>query len=283
MASDTDKMSSVIQRIITGAVLVIVITTSVMTSPYSFTILLLIIDLFALFEFYQLVHSEQSYPKVEECMFVSAVLFVSAGLVILDLFDWTVLLINLLPVTILFLRELYISTSNGFQDLALAFFGIIYVTLPIILFEWIAFLPLGLGHYHSAIILGYFLILWASDTGAYVMGSLVGKHKLFESISPNKTWEGSIGGAIIAIVVAWVVSLFVEAITLLDWLVICCIIIVMGTYGDLFKSLVKRRANVKDSGTLLPGHGGFLDRFDSLIGSAPMVFCYLVIFANWKS
>jgi len=187
-------------------------------------------------------------------------------------------LVNVLAVSAIFIRELYKNSSTPFQNLALTFFGVAYITVPIIFFEGIAFLPLKEGFYKPEIILGYFVLLWVSDSGAYATGSLVGKHKLFERISPKKTWEGSIGGAVLTFTAAYFISSIMKEVSLRDWLAISLIIVVTGTYGDLFKSLLKRSAHVKDAGNLLPGHGGFLDRFDSLIGSAPFVFGYLTIF-----
>jgi phosphatidate cytidylyltransferase len=276
-------MSSVLTRAITGTVLVVTITASVLASPYSFIALLLIVDLFALFEFYRLVRAGHLHARVGEGQFVSTSFFVSACLVFSNFFNATIFLINIPLVVLIFIRELYSNAPNPFQNLALTFSGIAYVTLPIILFAGIAFLPLGQGIYHPTIVFGYFIILWASDTGAYAAGKLIGKHKLFERISPKKTWEGSIGGTLSAIGATYMVSLFEARASLRDWLIMSAIIVVMGTYGDLLKSLLKRTAGVKDSGTLLPGHGGFLDRFDSLIGSAPVVFGYLVLFTDWKN
>jgi len=273
-------MSSFITRSITGIVLVGVITTAVLAGMYSFITLLLVINLFALVEFYKLIVKGQSHPSVIEGIFLSTVLFVSVTLVLTNYFDWHILLVNGLSVAAVYILELYRSSATPFQNLALTIFGIAYITIPIILFASISFLPFEEEAYHPEIILGYFILLWASDSGAYAVGSLIGKHKLFESISPKKTWEGSVGGGMLALAVAYFISSYAIAVSFRDWLAICLIIVVMGTYGDLFKSLLKRSANVKDSGNLLPGHGGFLDRFDSLIGSAPFVFSYLVYFKD---
>ena len=125
------------------------------------------------------------------------------------------------------------------------------------------------------VILGYFFFLWANDTGAYVCGSLFGKNKLAPGISPNKTWEGSAGGAFLVIVLVSVNYYFFRDLSLANWMVIGIIVIVMGTLGDLTKSVLKRSRNVKDCGRMLPGHGGILDRFDSLMGSVPLVYTYL--------
>jgi phosphatidate cytidylyltransferase len=135
--------------------------------------------------------------------------------------------------------------------------------------------------YSRGLPMGFFLLLWTNDTGAYLAGKSFGKHKLFERISPKKTWEGSIGGLALAIAVAYGVSFlptFVD-ITKTDWLVIGFLVAVFGSFGDLFESLLKRNLKIKDSGTILPGHGGVLDRFDGLFLAVPAMFFYL-LFTN---
>lgn len=269
-------MSSFIKRSITGIALVITITASVLAGRYTFIILLFVINFLALIEFYKLVTKRHFQPELNAGLFLSTILFASATLALTNYFDWRILLVNMISTSVICIRELYKDSSTPFQHLAIMFFGIAYITLPIIFFVSISFLSFEYEVYHPGIIIGYFIILWASDSGAYAVGSLIGKHKLFERISPNKTWEGSVGGGLLAFAATYFISFYVKEVSLSDWLVISLIIVVMGTYGDLFKSLLKRSANVKDSGNLLPGHGGFLDRFDSLIGSAPMVFSYLM-------
>jgi phosphatidate cytidylyltransferase len=127
------------------------------------------------------------------------------------------------------------------------------------------------------ILVGFFIILWIYDSGAYVFGVSFGKHRLFERISPKKSWEGFIGGSIVAISAANVISVFFTELRLFDWLIISAIIIVFGTFGDLVESLLKRELNIKDSGNILPGHGGILDRFDGIFLSVPIIFAYLQI------
>jgi phosphatidate cytidylyltransferase len=129
--------------------------------------------------------------------------------------------------------------------------------------------------------MGFFLLLWTSDTGAYLAGKSFGKTKLFERISPKKTWEGSIGGTILSLAVAYGISnvLGFDDVTTFDWMVIAVLVVIFGTFGDLFESLLKRNLHIKDSGTILPGHGGVLDRFDGLFLAIPAVFFYL-LFTN---
>jgi phosphatidate cytidylyltransferase len=136
------------------------------------------------------------------------------------------------------------------------------------------------GPQHYGIVLGFFLLIWLNDTGAYFIGSLIGKHKLFERISPGKTWEGSAGGTLFALLTAWGLSYIFPQIDRTHWLILAIITVVTGTLGDLVESMLKRSLGIKDSGNILPGHGGMLDRFDAVLLSAPFVFVYLALFCR---
>ena len=153
--------------------------------------------------------------------------------------------------------------------------GIVYVALP---FSFLNIISFSHGSYGHEVLLGLLLILWSNDTGAYFIGSRFGRHKLFERVSPKKTWEGSIGGGLLALGMTWLISTFSSDFTQNEWFVIGIIIIIAGTYGDLIESLFKRSIEIKDSGTKLPGHGGFLDRFDGLLLASPFIVFYLKVF-----
>lgn len=129
--------------------------------------------------------------------------------------------------------------------------------------------------FNVTLLIAMFVTIWLNDTGAYLVGVSIGKHKMFERISPKKSWEGFIGGAVTALVTGYVFSLFFPQISLLSWLIFSEIVVVFGTFGDLLESLMKRAIKVKDSGDVIPGHGGLLDRFDSMLLAAPAIFIYL--------
>lgn len=135
------------------------------------------------------------------------------------------------------------------------------------------------GHhpYTPGILLGLLILVWLNDTGAYVFGMLFGKHRLFERISPKKSWEGAIGGTMVTIVLGVWMNFFVPSLSRIDWIVLSIMVSVFGVYGDLFESLLKRIAGVKDSGTLMPGHGGILDRMDSILFIIPASVAYLML------
>lgn len=180
----------------------------------------------------------------------------------------------LIPIPLLLIQELF---RNGELQsrVGTTLMSWFYVVLPFALL-----IPLGKlnGGYEPWLVLGYFFILWSNDTGAYLTGSAIGKHKLAASISPGKTWEGFIGGVALSILVSWLLSEYVGILEMRSWIIIGIITSVFGTMGDLVESIMKRRAGIKDSGNLLPGHGGVLDRFDGLLLSLPLVYIYLVLF-----
>lgn len=155
-------------------------------------------------------------------------------------------------------------------------FGLFYLAGAFSLITWLTLID---GDYVWQIALGSFILLWVNDTGAYLVGSAIGKHKMIPHVSPGKSWEGFGGGLILALAGGWVLSLIWPAAELQQWLVIAIICSLFGTLGDLFESKMKRRAGVKDSGKIMPGHGGMLDRFDALLFVIPAVYCFLKLTA----
>lgn len=271
-------MSNLTLRILTGIILIAIIVCSTIFSTYSFLFLILLINLLALHEFYGLFR--QYSPLKLSGLVLSAVLFVTAVPAIAYQYDWRILLVNILITFTIFLLELYSNSEKPFVRLAFTFMGVFYITVPCVFLAAIPFLLFGSGVYYPYTVLGLFFIVWASDSGAYAFGKLFGKHPLFERISPKKTWEGSIGGALSALLIAFINSRFYTEYDLTEWISIALIVVVIGTYGDFIKSMLKRSLKIKDSGTILPGHGGMLDRFDSVLASAPFVFSYLVLMKN---
>jgi len=271
-------MNNFTQRTFTGIIFVVVMAGAVVFSQYTFIFLFFAINLLGLMEFYRLLNSSlTTFMKIEGYVLSSGILLTTAS-AFMNISDFKIVFINIPVVFMIFLTELYFEKKNPFLNLATIFLGIIYVTIPCIFIIGIPFTPFEQKNYHHSFVLGYFFIVWANDTGAYIFGKLFGKHFLFKRISPKKTWEGSIGGAVCTFVVAYIVSLFCQEMATYGWVIVALIVIVIGTFGDLVKSLLKRSVHVKDSGTILPGHGGILDRFDSMLSSAPFVFCYLFIF-----
>jgi len=182
-------------------------------------------------------------------------------------------LVHLYLIAQLFTKE----KSLLYGKTAFTILPLIYVALPLALLNYFFYLPGGMIGESKQVIVGYFIIIWLNDTFAYMTGKLFGRHKMFESVSPKKTWEGSLGGLLFGLGGAYLMSLFSVDLSSIEWLGLAFITIILGTFGDLFESLLKRRAGIKDSGNILPGHGGLLDRLDSILISAPFVFFYLYI------
>ena len=173
--------------------------------------------------------------------------------------------------------QLYKKTDPApFASIAYTVLGIIYISVPFTLLHLLAFFK---GFYSYRIVLGILLILWANDIGAYVIGSSMGRYPLFKRISPTKSWEGSIGGAIMALLVSYGIAHYYTILCLWQWLGIAGTTVVAGTYGDLVESLLKRSMNLKDSGTMIPGHGSFLDRFDSFLMAIPFILAFIKLFS----
>lgn len=265
-------MNNFVKRSLTGIVFVTLLLGCTFFGQLSFSVLFFVITILGVWEFYSLSETVGNQPQKIAGTLASAVLFKTSAMMCMDMYDHRILLLNLPLIFFIFILELYTKSEKPFQNIAFTLLGIVYVALP---FSLLNFITTHGGGYHYQLLFGFFFILWSSDTGAYLAGSAMGKHKLFPRVSPGKTWEGSIGGAIASYGVAYFISGWYTSISMFDWMVIASILVVIGTLGDLVESLFKRSINVKDSGNILPGHGGILDRFDSLILATPFVFTYL--------
>lgn len=280
-------MNNFIQRTLTGAVFVTVLIGSILINPVSFFILFFLLTVFSVLEFYKLIATDELKPQVITGVAISAILFLCftyfSQQYIRANFVADIKIVTSFPVVLallfalVFIIELYRKTTKPFMNIALTLTGILYVAIPFSLLSAMGFIADETESYNPHIVLGFFFLLWTSDTGAYLTGMKFGRHKLFERISPKKTWEGSIGGTVAALLVAYLISNYYTELALHQWLIVALIIVVFGTLGDLTESMLKRSLNIKDSGTILPGHGGLLDRFDGLLGAAPFVFFYLMM------
>jgi phosphatidate cytidylyltransferase len=266
-------LKTFITRALTAIVFVAVLLGCILWDQLSFSILFFLFCLIGVNEFYKLVKLGGNKPNVTLGLIASAVLFLTFSLVHMGIAKTALLYINLPVLSAVFIVELFSKAEKPFLNIACTILGVVYVALPFSLLQPITIVD---GVYSPLILIGIFFILWANDTGAYMLGSLLGKHKLFPRISPGKTWEGFVGGVLVAYLVAYLISFYGNTgLRLVDWLVIASILSLIGTLGDLVESLLKRSVDVKDSGSLMPGHGGVLDRFDSLIISTPFLFAYI--------
>ncbi len=272
-------MNNLAIRSLTGAGFVIVMIGSALLGQIVFSALFLLVTILGLWEFYGLVEKHGSFPMKILSIISGIILFLTLAISLTGKAQIHILWINLPVFFILFIAELFRNKQTPFGNIASSLLGIIYIALPLGLAIYFFDPAHASGPLHYGTLVGYLVILWLNDTGAYFVGSTIGRHKLFERISPKKTWEGSIGGAVIALLTAYAASFIFIQHTQWQWLVIGLLIIVFGSLGDLVESMFKRSLGIKDSGKLLPGHGGILDRFDAVLFSVPFVFIFLTLFS----
>jgi len=266
-------------RAITGFFFIIVMLASVLLGHWVFGIFYLLLSVYCLWEYFGLIKQYGIKPGIESGLLNAVCIFVVFTLASADDDKLYHQLLFLLPVTLstIFLQELFKKNANPFTNIAYTYLGLIFTIVPFTFFHALAYVG-GTFNFHFP--LAFLLMLWANDTGAYLVGSKLGRVKLFERHSPKKTWEGFIGGIIITAGVAVLISNFYTELGWQQWIWIGVLISTFGTMGDLVESMFKRSINVKDSGGILPGHGGLLDRFDGLLMAAPIVYAYLYFITN---
>jgi phosphatidate cytidylyltransferase len=270
------KYNNLTQRLITGILGSAAVITGVCYSEWTYFTLFFTLCGLALFEFYKLVGLDGMVPQRTLGIVIGLLIFSFTFFIEQETADPKYFFLVFPLASVVFMIKLYKKTERKpFTNIAFTFLGIFYIATPLSLLHIAVYEN---GVYNFEIILGLLLILWASDTGAYFAGTLFGKRKLFERISPKKSWEGFFGGAALALVITYGFTQFFHSLHSYQWYIIAILIIVGGTFGDLVESLLKRSIEIKDSGTVLPGHGGFLDRFDGLLISAPFIVAYLEIF-----
>ena len=276
-------MNNLAQRVITGAGFGVVMIAAVLYSQWSFALIFLLINILGIIEFYKLISSDTIHPQRIAGTVISAALFVAAiGVALMDMsFSW--LLLSVPGMIWILIAELYRKNETPFVNISMTLLAILYITAPFILllFMGTLFMPEDEVKYHHGIVMGFIFLVWASDTGAYFAGSRFGKHRLFERISPKKSWEGFFGGLATAALTGFLLSKYFPELTLQEWLITSVIVVTFGTLGDLVESMLKRSLGVKDSGSLLPGHGGILDRFDAFFVAVPVVFCYYFLIGKF--
>ena len=272
------RLSNLQQRVIAALIAIPFLLFCVLYSDYTFLVLFLVIGVLAQLEFYKLVGSiSDNLPLTFYGTFCGVVMHVLAFFIEKGDIAYQYYYVLSPLLTFVFFIKLYKSKDEKpFKNIAYTFLGIIYVALPFTLLTVLAFIENDT--YDHNIVLGCLFLLWASDSGAYFAGTKFGKTKLFERVSPKKSWEGSIGGMLTAMVVATIISRYYTNYSAFQWYAIGIIIVIAGTYGDLVESLFKRSINIKDSADTIPGHGGFLDRFDGLLLSIPFIIPFVKLF-----
>lgn len=265
-------MNNFALRTITGALFVILIVGSVIINHWIFAALFLIVALGGYWEFTRLSRAMSTYPPVFAGLVVSALTYSLVSCWNFGVLPDNSLYFLLLIPVILVSVELSRKSSTALTNVGMSLFGIAWIVVPLALLS--GFFNLEEEHKwrETGLLLGFFLILWIYDSGAYIFGSLFGRHRMLERISPKKSWEGFAGGALAGLLIAFIISASFTEFTLTEWLLTGVSIVIFGTVGDLTESMFKRNAGVKDSGKILPGHGGILDRFDAVFVAAPVVY-----------
>jgi cytidylyltransferase family len=273
--------SNFLQRAITGVIFVAVLVGCILGGPISFTILFALISALTINEFGNIVNRM-------EHMRMNKPISILAGLFLFLCFGYIgvvpganeIFIPYLFLILYLFISELYKKQSNPLNNWAYAMMSQIYIALSFALLNVLAYhssATESVSQYNPILPLSIFIFNWVNDTGAYCTGMLFGKHRLFERISPKKSWEGSIGGAVFSIIAAIVLAHFFTFLSTGVWIGLGLTVVVFGTWGDLTESLMKRTLGIKDSGNILPGHGGMLDRFDSTLMAVPAAVVYLYL------
>lgn len=284
-------MKNFIVRTITSVFFVAAIVTSFL-NPRAMTLLFSIVTGMTIWEFAGLVNDR---PFISINRFICTVsgiyLFLAMAGYNSGLTPATVFIPYLVSIIYLMVAELYLKAKDPINNWAYTMLSQLYIALPFSLLNVLAFTatPDGNVAFNTLLPLSVFIFLWMNDTGAYCIGSLLGRNKLFPRISPGKSWEGSIGGAVVVLLVAWGIGtldniqpadisytwLSQGMLSIPEWLGLGLTVVVFGTWGDLVESLFKRTLGIKDSGSILPGHGGMLDRFDSSLLAIPAAVVYL--------
>jgi len=274
-------MKNFIVRTITGIIFVAAIV-SCFLNPIAMVVLFALVTGLTVWEFTGIVNEHVAATTLNRviCTVAGVWFFLAMFGFCWGIVNSAVFLVYLFTIMYLVISELYLKHENPINNWAYAMLSQMYIAMPLSLINVLAFMGSADGevHYNYVLPLSVFVFLWVNDSGAYCCGSLLGRHKLFPRVSPGKSWEGSIGGAVLVVVVAYVISQLLgtsSPLTALEWMGLGLVVVIFGTWGDLVESLFKRTLGIKDSGNILPGHGGMLDRFDSSLMAFPAAAIYL--------
>ena len=277
-----------IKRTLTGIAFVAILVLGIVLGPQYYAVLFAVITGLTTWEFCTLINNNRQCQINRVITTVASVyLFAAVGAFNANITGSEIFIPYLLTISYLLISELYFKDNNTLMNWAFTMMAQLYIALPFASLNALAFFGNPFAEksvtYYPTIVLSIFIFLWSNDTGAYCFGSMLGRHKLFPRISPKKSWEGVIGGLITALAASQVVAVYSVVYPgdrLRDHLTfagLALVVVAFGTWGDLVESLLKRRLGVKDSGNMLPGHGGMLDRFDSALLAIPAAVVYMCV------
>jgi phosphatidate cytidylyltransferase len=284
-----------LERTLSGVVFVALIFACIYFGPYTLWLFMAVVLCGCLWEYHKILVANKGTG-----FYVRRAFLIGTGMLAFVTFFWSfywpeggeklfqavqlsasdLTLIVVLPVVyLIFILELFMQNKRPFKQVGLFVFGLFYIALPILLYLDLAHRkqPTGESLYNQIFAIAPFILIWTNDTMAYLSGRLLGKTLLFSRISPKKTWEGTIGGIVFTLLISYLLASQLGGPSTAQWLAMAMIVSVFGSFGDLFESMLKRSVGIKDSGNIMPGHGGFLDRFDSFIFALPMLWVVLRI------
>jgi len=264
-------MRELLRRSITGVIYVVLLLGAVFLSSDAFDFLFMAFGLGCLYEFKRIVRLKGYHIFMAYLALWWVFIYLTNDAVAINL-----LMLLTITVDIALLRFLFAKKPKDFTSLQKFFIGLFYIGGGCI---FLTMIPYKIDEFAQFLIMGIFILIWVNDTFAYLVGRTLGRTKLFPAVSPKKTIEGSVGGLIFALVAAYFLSWYETRLTVTEWMAMACLIVVAGSLGDLLESKFKRMAGVKDSGAILPGHGGIWDRLDSLVFAAPFAYLILTIFS----
>lgn len=263
-------MKEILRRSLTGALYVVLLLSAVFLSSDAFDFLFMIFGLTCLYEYKRLVLLKGYHIFIAYLALWWAYIYLINDKVLINILMFLTITVNFALLYYLFSKKE--KLFNTFQKFLIGLFyiggGCIFLTM----------IPYKESAFAKYLIMGIFILIWVNDSFAYIVGSLIGKTRLFPAVSPKKTWEGTIGGFVFTLLAAYIMSQYESLVNPTQWVVLAAVIVVAGSLGDLIESKLKRSAGVKDSGALLPGHGGMLDRLDSLVFAAPFAYLTLMLF-----
>ena len=264
-------MKEILRRALTGAVYVVLLMGSIFLSSDAFDFLFMVFGLACLYEFKRIVRIKGYYIFIAYlALWWAFIYIVKESLPIL------ILMLLTITVDLALLVFLFSKKQESFNTLQKFIIAVLYIGGGCI---FLTMIPYKNNEFAKFLIMGIFILIWVNDTFAYLVGRTFGKNKLYSAVSPKKTVEGSVGGFIFALVAAYILASYETYLSLTQWMILATVIVIAGSLGDLLESKFKRMSGVKDSGAILPGHGGIWDRLDSLVFAAPFAYLTLNIFS----